>query len=236
MERRLSNGYPPLYCRKLLILRVITPIQALSRYRSDVNSCPTRDVWTHVCSSYVYKKEGTLMRTLKSLLGRSLEDRKLRVSQHLWMNHQSEFEELSSNLPGATPEAMLDFVEFTICNYATASPLSLEQARACRDAKYLKTADLAEILQCISAELLKYKVIAQRRDGIERNINEYREWIRSNFRQEGGPFDRAPSYAAFHEAGYAAVFKDGRWVKPRNDWRSAGSNRVESAALLRLAG
>ena len=53
------------------------------------------------------------------------------------MTHMCEFDELSANDPAGTgePAALLDFVEFTIYSYATLSPLVLQQALLCRDAK-----------------------------------------------------------------------------------------------------
>jgi hypothetical protein len=174
------------------------------------------------------------------LKSKTIEDRKRAVRQHLWTTHMCEFDELSAAQPAgaAEPAAMLDFLEFTICNYATGSPLMLEQAMLCRDAKYLKVAELARIAESIAQELLDYSVMADRRRGIALNIREYRRWLNLSFPPEiRTPFSFSQSYTAFHRAGYTAIYEDGKWTKPRKNWRSGiPSLEANEAMDLALAG
>ena len=156
------------------------------------------------------------------LKSRSIEDRKQAVRQHLRMTHMCEFDELSANQPAGTgePTAMLDYLEFTICSYATLSPLVVEQAMFCRDAKHLEMTDLAQIAEGIAMELLDYSVMAHRREGIELNIEEYGKWLAHSFPPEKrNPSDVSQSDTAFYSAGYTGLYEHGKWTKPRKNWR-----------------
>ena len=156
------------------------------------------------------------------------------------MTHMCELDELAASQPAGTgqPTALLQFLEFTICSYATLSPLVLEQAMLCRDAKHLGVTDLAQIAEGIATDLLDYSVMAHRREGIDLNLEEYRKWLDYNFPPEKrSPFHVAQSYSAFHKAGYTAFYEHGKWTKPRNNWRvGMPSQKPSEDTALAMAG
>ena len=154
------------------------------------------------------------------LKSRSIEDREQSVRRHLWMTHMCEFDEIFANRTtcASEPAAILDYLESTICSYATLSPLVLEQAMLCRDAKHLEVTDLARIAEGIAAELLDYSVMEHRCKGIELKIEKYREWLDLHFPPEmRNPFDTSQSYSAFRKISTMGTFEHGKPAQPRRN-------------------
>ena len=234
--RRLAHCPPGLW---EVLCGILRDASEFLRDNPEVyEECKAEWRWVRMAWLLQYARtRGTNMRFLKS---RSIEDRRRAVQRHLWMTHMCEFEELSENQPVGTggPSALLYFLEFMICSYATLSPLVLEQAMLCRDAKHLEVTDLAQIAQSIAAELLDYSVIAHRRQGIELNMEEYGKWLDLSFPPEKrDPFDVSQSYTAFHKAGYTGLYEHGKWTRPRKNWRiGIPPNKASEEMALARAG